>query len=276
MGWFADLFKLSDLNHPALFARLFCAVLAIQVVLNFRNQYQYFLTNPQKIYGAPPKILGLFKVSMPGKTAFMLWGVLLLVSLCAVVAGIFMRFFLLTALLSYFFYFMPIMSLAYIQRKTNLLPLVLLILLVSPSVNRAVTAAGTAWELTLIKLAIAQLYLSAGWQKIRHSGFNWLNGQSLQAYLLENYLWSDRAAALKLALKPRLCILISTFVLLFELSFWIIIPVPSLTPVYVAGGLLFHLGILITMRINYLKYLLPVYMVFLTNIVFKVLMWAMA
>jgi hypothetical protein len=271
MDWFADLFKPSGLNHPALFAKLFCAVLAIQLLFSFREQYLYFLTKPEKIYGAPPKLLGLFRIPRPGKTLFLLLGCLLLLSLCAVTAGFFQRFFVLIALLSYFFYFTPIMSLAYIQRKTNLLPFVLLVLLFSPSTGNSIHTPGTAWELTLIKIAIAQLYLSAGLQKIRHSGFTWLSGKSLQAYLLENYLWSDQKAALQLALRPRLCLFTSVLVLLFELSFWIIIPIPSLTLIYVAGGLLFHIGTLVTMRINYLKYLLPVYMIFLTDMIFKLL-----
>jgi hypothetical protein len=271
MEWFADLFKPLGLNHLALFSKLFCAVFAVQLALNFSEQYQYFLTRPEKIYGGPPKLLGILRIPPPGRVLFLFSGGILLISLCAVTAGVFPRFFVLIALLCYFFYFMPIMSLAHIQRKTNLLPLVLLIFLISPSTGRPIHAPGTAWELTLVKVAIAQLYFSAGLQKVRNSGLNWINGKTLQAYLLENYLWSDQKAGLQLALKPQLCMLASILVLFFELSFWIIIPVPALTPVYVTGAVLFHIGTLVAMRINYLKYLLPVYTVFLTNIVFKLL-----
>lgn len=271
MVWFTDLFNPSGLNHPALFSKLFCAVLAIQLLFSFREQYQYFLTNPQKIYGPPPKLLGMFRLLAPGKVLFLVSGGLLLLSLCAVTAGCFSRFFVLIALACYFCYFTPIISLAYIQRKTNLVPFVLLVLLVSPSLGDSISSPGTAWELVLVKIALAQVYFSAGLQKIRYSGASWLNGKSLQAYLLENYLWSDRKAAFKLASMPRFCALLSVLVLLFELSFWIIIPFPFLTPIYIVGGLMFHVGTLVTMRINYLKYILPVYMVFFTNMAFVLL-----
>jgi hypothetical protein len=162
------------------------------------------------------------------------------------------------------------MSLAYIQRKTNLLPITLLILAASPSINDSLDNPSTNWELTLVKIAIAQMYLSAGIQKLRFSGLSWCNGKSFQAALMQNYMWSDSIAAYNLAKKTALCAAFSTLTLLFELSFGLVIFFPQLSYVYIAIALFFHLGTLITMRINYIKYLSPVYMVFFTEIAFYI------
>ena len=120
----------------------------------------------------------------------------------------------------------------------------------------------------MIKIAIAQIYFSSGIQKLKHSGLDWCNGKSLQAYLIENYLWSDRKAGYLLASKSGLCAVLSSLTLFFELSFWAIIFFPQLTFVYVTMALLFHIGTYLTMRINYLKYLGPVYLVFFIDIAF--------
>lgn len=263
-----DIFHAVTPNHAAMFARLFSAALGMQLLLGFRDQYLYFKTQPSRIYGKPVKILGRFRLPAINASQFMDIGFLLLLSLVFIVIGFLPRLFALSALICYFFYFNSIISLAYVQRKTNLLPFVLLILLVSPSVDERLYAPSTAWELVLVKAGLAQLYLSAGIQKLKQSGWGWCNGRSLQAYLLENYLWSDRKAGLFIARNRKLCGVFSTLTLAFELTFWIIIFIPLLTWIYLAGVLLFHTATLVTMRINYLKYLLPVYMVFFTDLAF--------
>lgn len=268
MGNLPDIFYETSPNHVALFARLFSAVFAIQLLISFRDQYLYFKSQPTRIYGKPAKILGRFRLPAINASQFRDVGFLLLLSLLFIIIGFLPRLFALSALICYFFYFHSILSLAYVQRKTNLLPLVLLILVVSPSVDEHLLAPSTTWELVLVKIALAQIYLSAGIQKLQLSGWRWCTGRSLQAYLMENYLWSDRKAGLLLAQNQKLCAVFSTLTLAFELSFWIIIFIPSLTYVYLAGVLLFHAGTLVTMRINYLKYLLPVYMVFFTDLAF--------
>lgn len=265
---FADLFNPHMPNGAGMFARLFCAAMAIQVLLNFGQQYRYFMTRPSKLYGKGNKLLGLFTLPVLTRNGFLSAGICLVVCLLLVVVGIYPHVAIFVALISCILYFGQIISLAYIQRKTNLVPIVLLILLLSPSLNKSLSSQSTAGELTLIKLALIQVYFSAGLEKIRQSGLEWINGKYLQAYLLENYLWTDRAVSLTITRSPVICALLSTFVLIFELTFSIVLFLPALTFVYVAFALIFHLGTLITMRINYLKYLWPVYMVFFTDIAF--------
>ncbi|MFM7022565.1 MAG: hypothetical protein ACKOXB_06265 [Flavobacteriales bacterium] len=259
---------LEDKNHVGLFARLFFFFLALQLLFNFPQQLRYFKTQPQRLYRKKVKILRLFSLPELTTTYFVLFGIMLLLSLILAAAGIYMKLFTALALLCYFPYFMSIISMPSIQRKTNLIPFVLLVLLVSPSVSESIDKPAPSWELLLIKIAIVQMYLSSAVQKLIHSGWRWCKGSTLQAHLMENYLWNEKKITLILAQNKGLCTALSYFTLLFELSFIILLFLPHLTYLYLSLALLFHLGTLLTMRINYLKYLLPVYMVFLTDMAF--------
>src|SRR5471030_2218808 len=268
MEKFLDLFNSAAPNQVSMFSKLFCIALAIQILINFGAQLRYFKSQPARIYGKPIKLLRKFQLPPLSQNQFFFSGIILVTSLFFAAFGIYRRFALIAAFIFYFPYFNSIISLAYVQRKTNLLPLVLLILAISPSINQPLNGYAAAWEIVLIKIAVTQIYFSSGIQKLKHAGLSWGNGQSLQAYLLENYLWSDRKAGYLLAQKIRLCAALSCLILFFELSFGIIIFLPQFTFVYIAMALFFHIGTYLTMRINYLKYLGPVYMVFFVDIAF--------
>lgn len=253
-------------NVTRIFLIFFCVVLMAQLLLAFGQQLRYFKTEPWKIYGAPPRLLGRF--ALPSLTArrFALLGIVLVVSLMGAALNFAPRISLFVALLCYFLYFNPILSLAYVQRKTNLAPIVLLVLMFAPAINAPLQAASPFWPLFLIKLTVALMYFSAGLQKLRRGGLKWCNGRSLQAYLFEHYLWADTQRALTLARRPRVCMALSSMLLLFELTFWVVLLLPQLTVVFLAAGIAFHIGTALTMRINYLKYLSPVYMVFVIDV----------
>lgn len=260
-----NIFKPTTPNYTAMFGRVFCGTFALIIMVNFNDQLCYFRTMPERIYGKPQKLLGKLRLPILTEGGFIIAGCVLIVSLIAVAWGVAIKPSLLAALVCNFIYFNSIQSLAYIQRKTNLAAFVLLILVVSASVSNNLSGTGTLWEIVLIKVAIAQMYFSAGLQKITKGIDNWINGRLLQIYLSENYLWSDSKPALRLAARQRFCAFLSICTLIFELSFWIVLVFPELTYLYVAGALLFHIGTLVTMRINYLKYLSPVYLVFFTQ-----------
>ncbi|MBS1522337.1 MAG: hypothetical protein JST50_15155 [Bacteroidetes bacterium] len=256
-------------NSTGMFARLFCALLAVLVSFNFVKQYRYFLTQPLKLYGKGPRLLGLLLLPALNRYQFLTCGAGFILCLLLVVLNMYPYIAIAIALICYFLYFSQIISLAFIQRKANLIPIVLLILLFSPSLDKPLHFPSSTWELVLIKIVLIQVYFSAAIQKIRHSGLGWLNGQYLQAYLIENYIWTDRNAALAIASNTIFCAILSTLVLIFELTFGLVLFLPQLTFIYVGFALLFHLGTLITMRINYLKYLGPVYLVFFTDLAFR-------
>ena len=253
-------------NQPRLFLILFCVALAVQLLLGLRQQLRYFQTEPARIYGPPPRLLGVFALPSLTTVQFQILGMMFILSLLCAALNLAPRLSLLLALPCYFLYFNPIMSLAYVQRKTNLIPIVLLVLLFAPAIGGPLTQAGALWPLSLIKIAVVQMYFSAAAQKLRHTGLRWCNGESLRAYLIEHYLWGDTTHALKLARLPRVCAVLSSGILVFEMTFWLVLLWPQLTLPYVVGGIVFHLGTALTMRINYLKYLSPVYMVFIFDI----------
>lgn len=252
-----------------MFLILFCVTLALQMLVNFRKQLRYFKTSPSRIYGKPPKLFDYIHIPALNESQFISFGVVFIISLLLAAINVFPRVFLFVALISYFLYFNSIMSLSFIQRKTNLIPIVLLVLLFAPSINDPLNQPAISFPIVLIKIAVAQMYFSAGLQKLRRAGLRWCNGESLQAYLIEHYLWCDTRLALKLAGHKHLCMILSVLLLSFELTFWIIILLPRLTYFYIVAAFAFHLGTLLSMRINYLKYLTPVYMIFFTDAAFK-------
>ncbi len=262
---FIDLFKPIHTNVIGFFAKLFTATWAIVLWVNHRQQARYVQTEPVKVYGKPQKLLGIYEIPLLNPWAFKCVGWVLIGSLVAVAVGILPRFFILVSLVCYFPYFSSIQSLAYIQRKTNLLPFVLLVLFVSPSLDTPLSISTSKWEFVLIQMGLVQMYLSAALRKLRFSGFRWADGATLQAYFAEHYLWSDNKIAFLLAQQRGLCQVFSVWALLFELSFGLILFVPSLTVFYVGCSIFFHLAIGWTMRIHYLIYLSPIYMIFWKN-----------
>ena len=258
-------------NQTRLFVVLFCGTLGWQVLLAFPSQYRYFNSQPAKIFGPPPRLLGRFRLPSLKSSQFLALGSLLVFSLLLTMFGFLPRLFILVALASFLLYFNPILSLSSLRRKANLIPLVMVVLLLAPGLTAPIDQGTSPVPLQLIKTLVALMYFSAGIQKLRHSGLSWADGTHLQAYLAGHYLWDDNKSALYVAQRPRLCALLSGLVLFFELTFWIILFLPQLVIPYFMTGIAFHFASALTMRINYLKYLSPVYMVFVPEIIRQVL-----
>ena len=87
----------------------------------------------------------------------------------------------------------------------------------------------------------------------------------MRAYVLRHHLSAGTRAAWWLASHPRMCRAAGVAVLAWELSFPVVLVVPSLAPLYAAVGVAFHVGNQVFFRINYLTYLSPVYTVFVTD-----------
>lgn len=264
----ANFLGITDKNEVQMFATLFLCYLIFQLLINFRKQWQYFNTQPLKLYENKIKILGKFTIPTPNKSQFLIYSIALPLTLTLALFNIYPKIFLFLSLIFYFLYFTPITSFPDVQRKTNLIPLVMIILLVSPFFGETLDKKSTNWEIILVKVLIVQMYLSSALQKLKYSGLAWCNGKTLQAYLMESYLYNDNKNAIYISQKLWLCSLLSWFSLVFELSIILMLFLPSLTYVFLLLGILFHLGTKITMQINYLKYLGCTYMIFLTDIAF--------
>ncbi|HKX28056.1 MAG TPA: hypothetical protein VJ302_10210 [Blastocatellia bacterium] len=258
-------------NETRVFLILFCLTLAAQLIINFQDQLDYLRTDPERVYGRSSGLFGWYRGPSLSPRQFYLVAVALIVSLFGIAASLAPRFFLLIALICQFLYFNQIASLAYIQRKVNLVSIVLLIMLFSPGIDQPFDQLVPSWPMVLVKIALAQMYCSAGLQKLRRGGWQWCDGESLQTYLVEHYLWGDMKNALRLGRSLRLCRILSILVLIFELTFVLIIPFQNLACLYAIGGVIFHASTSAVMRIDYLKYLSPVYMVFIAEPVLRLL-----
>ena len=154
------------------------------------------------------------------------------------------RFFFAFGAVGSLLYFSQVHALGSVRRKANTVPIVLSLLAVFPQ-----PLAGR-----LIQLLLVQIYTSAGLQKIRHSGRKWLSGRVLQAYLYRNFLLTDWKPSLVLGKSLVWCRVLSLSALLFEMSFGLSVLLPSLAMGYLMSALLFHLGIYLFLRVNYLSY----------------------
>ena len=236
-----------------LFSILYCGVIALQTLIHYREQLQFFRTQPDRVYGQPPLLLGLVPLPTGNERLFMAAGGGFILALAAAAGGFAPRASPAAALACYLFYFPAILPHGYVMRKTNLIPIVLAIMIMAP---------GQA--IVLVRLSLSLVYLSAGVEKLLASGVRWADGRNLQAYLLEHYLYTERPQALWLARRARLCRWLSTGVLIWELSFWLIMFFPALIPFYALVGLAVHAGTSVAMRIHYWVYFCPAYIVFAT------------
>jgi hypothetical protein len=234
-----------------LFSGLYCGAIAGQTLIHYPDLLRFFRTQPARLYGEPPLLLSSIPLPFENEGVFLAAGYGFTLALAIAAAGIVPPASLSVALLCYPFYFRPILPHGHLQRKANIIPMVLIALIAAPH-----------HAIPLVKLCLALVYLSAGIEKLRAAGLRWADGLSMQAYLLEHYLYSGRPQALWLAERPRLCRWLSTAVLSWELSFWLILFFPALAWVYVPMGLGFHAGTSIGMRIHYWVYFCPAYLVF--------------
>ncbi len=259
------LFLPSGVNQPRMLLWLVGGMFVLQLALNFRDQWRFFQSEPARVYGPPPRLLGRWRMPELTSPQFVLCGLGLLVALLAALAGWQPRVCLLLATALHLLYFSQLTALSYVQRKPSLLALVLLILAAAPGLDAPLDQPMPEWPVLLVKLALAQMYFSAGLQKLRRAGWTWAAGETLQSHLAQHHLWADSPAAWSLAGHLAWCRVASGLVLAWELTFGLILIWPALTPLYVAGALAFHTGTAVLMRIEFWRYLSPVYMVFLTD-----------
>jgi hypothetical protein len=98
----------------------------------------------------------------------------------------------------------------------------------------------TAWAL------MALTYFSTGLTKLVFGGFRWMNGYTLQAYLLADGLRRDIPFGVWMAQHRTLCILMSIGTVVFELGFFVSLLRPRIAPLFFLGGVIFQIGLLVT------------------------------
>ncbi len=98
----------------------------------------------------------------------------------------------------------------------------------------------TAWAL------MALTYFSTGLTKVVFGGLRWMNGYTLQAYLLADGLRRDIPLGVWMSQHRTLCILMSIGTVVFELGFFTSLLRPRTAPLYFLGGVIFQIGLLVT------------------------------
>lgn len=158
-------------------------------------------------------------------------------------------------------YFAQIADSPEVHRKANTVP-VILALISAGSIPSSLSISSASVSLLTIKLLLAQVYLAAGISKLRQTGWSWRDGNTLRRWFVYYYLRDGSLPCLRLASSVRACRALSTVFLIFELTFWLVVPFPFLAWIFVPFAVLFHLGTAMLMRIHYWIYLGPAFLVF--------------
>jgi hypothetical protein len=186
----------------------------------------------------------------------------LVLTLLMAVCGVLPRLALIVSTAFYFLYFGQIGPLSYVMRKVYLIPQIFLLLAVAPGISQNMHSEAPKWPLLVIEAMLAQMYFTAGYCKLRAGGIAWGSWTTLESILLQHHLVYDIPLSCQLAGNRRICAAMALGALIFELTFWLILPAPSLALFYAAAGIMLHLMARLLMRIDYLTYHAPLYLVF--------------
>lgn len=250
---------MSDLElFGPLYAAWLCLALVVQLPAHGRFLRAGHATR------SVPELLGCLSLPRLGAGTLLAVGAAVLVSLSlgglwpVTRAWAFTAAAILTAL-----YFAQVVDIPEVRRKASLAPLTLLVLGLAawaPSEWRPeVDGAGVF----VLKLLLAQMYFSAGLMKLLTAGARWADGATLRSKLIHYHLRYRNPLARWLAEEPGRCRSLAVAVLLFELTFWLVLPFPVLAWLYLPAGIVFHVATAVTMRIHYWLYVAPAYLLFL-------------
>ena len=100
------------------------------------------------------------------------------------------------------------------------------------------------WPVKLIQWFFPLMYLSAFLGKFGKGGLDWANGYTLQYYMVHDALrqGGDMALALWLSSHHDLIVVAQALILIFQATFFLVLPFPKLRWIYLPVGLLFHLS----------------------------------
>jgi hypothetical protein len=237
----------------------YAAGVALSTMVSLRSQAEFYRTHAL----SPARICGLVRPPRLSQPVFCAVGLAFIFALLMAAAGIAPRYFAFLAVMLYFLYFSQILQLSYIGRKTNLIPIVLMILLCAPGVTAPLSAAQPIWPVLAAQGVVACVYVSAGLSKLRNTGLRWTSGIQLQAYMFANYLWRDSGLTWRIAKSRRLCAVASCGTLFIELFFPLAMVSRLLALFFMTAVIILHLSTHVTMGVNYLRYWWPNFLPFI-------------
>jgi hypothetical protein len=237
----------------------YAAGVALSTMVSLRSQAEFYRTHAHR----PARICRLVRPPRLSRPVFRTAGLAFVFALLMAAVGIAARYFAFLAIMLYFLYFSQILQLSYIGRKTNLIPIVLMILLCAPGVTAPFSTAPPVWPVLAAQAVVACVYMSAGLAKLRNTGLRWASGIQLQAYLFSNYLWRDSELTWRVAKSRRLCAAASCGTLFIELFFPLAIVSRLLALFFVTAAIILHFSTHVTMGVNYLRYWWPNFLPFI-------------
>ena len=110
------------------------------------------------------------------------------------------------------------------------------------------------WPLRVIQWMLALAYLSAGFHKLKSAGLDWMNGHTLQWYMLEAALRYDLPLGIWVGHQLGLLVVLSWVTLVWETTFFLVLLVPALAWIYVPVGIGFHVGTWVLMDAGFYQY----------------------
>lgn len=246
-----------------LFRWVFGSLLFLQLLYDFPRALRNVT---QKPHFNPIPLFEVLQISRPTPEVFAMYYMLLLVVLVGLVQGHKGRVSALLA--SVFFFFVAGVGLSlnkpigtnYVYHSKNVIALFLFAMCLFPeplllSWKKAKEfPTMPRWPLVLLQLILAAAYFGAGYCKLTTSGWEWMNGYTLQAYLYNVYLATDWEPARLLADQFVVCWLVSWILFLVEITFPVIVFSRKLFVGYSFVAILFHSGIYYFMGISFFAY----------------------
>lgn len=111
------------------------------------------------------------------------------------------------------------------------------------------------WPLLVIRWMLALAYLSAAYHKLRVAGLDWMNGYTLQYYILQDAERWNMPLGLWLGRHYWLILAMSIVSVLWEGTFFLVLIFPVLALIYVPLGLGFHTGTWVMMNARFLTFM---------------------
>lgn len=110
------------------------------------------------------------------------------------------------------------------------------------------------WPLLTVRWLFALVYLSAATSKLATSGLDWVNGYTLQFFMLRDGVRWDSQIGIWLGQHYPLALVASWVTVLFETTFVLVLLVPALALVYLPIGVGLHTGIYLTQRAPFFQF----------------------
>ncbi|MDQ3960355.1 MAG: hypothetical protein M3255_08805 [Pseudomonadota bacterium] len=118
------------------------------------------------------------------------------------------------------------------------------------------------WPILLIQWFFVLMYISAFISKMAESGTEWMNGYTLQYYLILDGMRWDSPLALWASQYHLFLKLLQWVIVIFQATFWVAVIWPLARWIYIPLGLSFHIGILLTLGADFYPWI-ALYVVFI-------------